>query len=36
VGRVSLGKCSLRVRMREVSRIKYYKNVQIWHLTSGD
>jgi transposase len=31
-----LGKCSLRVRMREVSRIKYYKNVQIWHLTSGD
>src|SRR5947209_12449023 len=29
VGRASSGKCSLRVRMRVVSRIKYYKNITI-------
>src|SRR5438445_13496838 len=27
VGRASWGKCSLRVRIRVVSRIKYYKNI---------
>src|SRR4030095_6427361 len=27
VGRASSGKCSLRVRIRVVSRIKYYKNI---------
>src|SRR6266852_2234740 len=27
VGRASSGKCSLRVRMRVVSRINYYKNI---------
>ena len=29
VGRASLGKCSLRVRMRVVSRVKYYNNTKI-------
>ncbi len=32
VGRASSGKCSLRVRMRVVSRINYYKNSK--HSTS--
>src|SRR5215831_5779852 len=34
VGRASSGKWSLRVRMRGVSTIKYYKNMKIHHSTS--
>ncbi len=31
VGRASSGKCNLRVRMRVVSRIKYYRNISPPH-----
>src|SRR5207245_11403073 len=34
--RASSGKCSLRVRMRGLFHIKYYKNTKICHITSCD
>src|SRR5438445_4694330 len=35
ISRASSGKCSLRVRMRGVSIIKYYKNIKILCQTTG-
>src|SRR5438445_13741494 len=35
ISRASSGKCSLRVRMRRVSIIKYYKNIKILCQTTG-
>src|SRR5262249_53997575 len=36
VGRASSGKWSWRVRIGSLFHTKYYKNAQIWHLTSCD